>query len=176
MVQGGYYEKHHIVPRSMGGSNKKSNLVDLTAREHYVCHRLLTKMVQDPEIMRKAWSAFRAVSLMDPLGGKRLIKMTSHLFEELRKTHAINTGILARARWADPAYKEKLRTCLTTEQRQAIAKKSNTPEVNERKRQSAIGRKHSEETKKKMSEARKKRFAEDPEYKRKILQGLKQFN
>lgn len=101
--------------------------------------------------------------------------MTSRLFEQLRQHHAMNTSILAKARWADPEYKERLRTCFTTEQRKAIAQKSNTPEVNERKRQSAIGRKHSEETKKKMSDARKKRFAEDPEYKAKILSGLKQF-
>ena len=43
----GYYEKHHIIPKSMGGSNKKTNLVKLTAREHFVCHLLLTKMTND---------------------------------------------------------------------------------------------------------------------------------
>ena len=39
-----YIEKHHIVPRSMGGNNDISNLAILTAREHYLCHYLLTKM------------------------------------------------------------------------------------------------------------------------------------
>lgn len=39
-----YYEKHHIVPKSLGGSNDQSNLVRLTFREHYICHRLLVKM------------------------------------------------------------------------------------------------------------------------------------
>lgn len=38
-----YFEKHHIVPRCAGGSDKKSNLVNLTAREHYVAHVLLAK-------------------------------------------------------------------------------------------------------------------------------------
>jgi hypothetical protein len=42
----GYTERHHIIPRSLGGSNNKINLVDLTAREHFVCHWLLTKMVE----------------------------------------------------------------------------------------------------------------------------------
>lgn len=37
-----YTEKHHIVPRSLGGNNSASNLVKLTAKEHFVCHRLLT--------------------------------------------------------------------------------------------------------------------------------------
>lgn len=39
-----YTEKHHIIPRSMGGNNKKENLVELTAREHFICHWLLIKM------------------------------------------------------------------------------------------------------------------------------------
>lgn len=40
-----YSEKHHIIPRSLGGSNNKENIVRLTAREHFVCHLLLTKML-----------------------------------------------------------------------------------------------------------------------------------
>jgi hypothetical protein len=38
-----YYEKHHIVPRSLGGTNDPKNLVLLTGREHFICHLLLTK-------------------------------------------------------------------------------------------------------------------------------------
>jgi hypothetical protein len=41
----GYSEKHHIIPRSLGGSDRKDNLVKLTAREHFICHLLLVKMV-----------------------------------------------------------------------------------------------------------------------------------
>jgi hypothetical protein len=40
----GYTEKHHIVPRSMGGSDDPTNLVILTAREHCVAHILLAKI------------------------------------------------------------------------------------------------------------------------------------
>jgi len=39
--QGIYYENHHIIPRSEGGSNRKENLVLLTAKEHYISHLLL---------------------------------------------------------------------------------------------------------------------------------------
>jgi hypothetical protein len=38
-----YYEKHHIIPRSLGGSNDNENLIKLTAREHYFAHLLLAK-------------------------------------------------------------------------------------------------------------------------------------
>jgi len=40
----GYKETHHIIPRCMGGTNEKDNLVDLTAREHFMCHLLLTRI------------------------------------------------------------------------------------------------------------------------------------
>lgn len=41
---GSYFESHHIVPKSLGGSNSPENMVLLTAKEHYVCHRLLAYM------------------------------------------------------------------------------------------------------------------------------------
>ena len=37
----GYTEKHHIIPKSLGGSNHRDNIVRLTAREHFLCHWLL---------------------------------------------------------------------------------------------------------------------------------------
>ena len=40
----GYTEKHHIIPKCMGGTDDASNLVKLTAEEHYVAHLLLVKM------------------------------------------------------------------------------------------------------------------------------------
>jgi len=42
-----YYEKHHIVPRCLGGDNSKENLVRLTAREHFIIHLLLIKLYPD---------------------------------------------------------------------------------------------------------------------------------
>ena len=40
----GYKEKHHIIPRCMDGTNDSTNIVNLTAREHYLAHILLTKI------------------------------------------------------------------------------------------------------------------------------------
>lgn len=40
----GYSEKHHILPKCLGGKDTSDNLVKLTAREHYICHLLLVNI------------------------------------------------------------------------------------------------------------------------------------
>lgn len=40
----GYFERHHIVPRCMLGSDSPENLVRLTPEEHYVAHQLLVRI------------------------------------------------------------------------------------------------------------------------------------
>ncbi len=40
----GYSENHHIIPRSLGGSDEQYNIVSLTAKEHFICHLLLVKI------------------------------------------------------------------------------------------------------------------------------------
>jgi len=37
-------EKHHIIPKCMGGNDDLDNLVNLTPKEHYLIHLLLTKI------------------------------------------------------------------------------------------------------------------------------------
>lgn len=39
-----YVEVHHIIPRSIGGTLDKDNLVELTLREHYLAHELLVRI------------------------------------------------------------------------------------------------------------------------------------
>jgi hypothetical protein len=43
-----YKEKHHIIPRCMGGSNEPQNIVSLTFKEHLFCHKLLVRMTEGP--------------------------------------------------------------------------------------------------------------------------------
>lgn len=42
-ITGEYYEKHHIIPKSLGGNDTSDNLVLLTAREHFIAHACLWK-------------------------------------------------------------------------------------------------------------------------------------
>ena len=51
-----YYEKHHIIPKCLNGTDEKNNLVLLTAREHYVCHKLLTRIYPNT---RGLWLALK---------------------------------------------------------------------------------------------------------------------
>jgi len=48
-----YYENHHIIPRCLGGTNEKDNLVLLTAKEHYIAHLLLLYCYEDGKIKQK---------------------------------------------------------------------------------------------------------------------------
>lgn len=43
-IPDGYVERHHIIPRCMGGTDEVSNLVSLSPEEHFLCHVLLIKM------------------------------------------------------------------------------------------------------------------------------------
>jgi len=54
----GYTENHHIIPRCMNGSDNLINIVSLTARQHFICHLLLTKMVdQEPYLSKLKYAA-----------------------------------------------------------------------------------------------------------------------
>jgi hypothetical protein len=59
-----YYELHHIVPRHEAGSDEASNLVLLTAREHFIAHWLFAKWKQTS----KAWAALCAMRYSNTQG------------------------------------------------------------------------------------------------------------
>lgn len=40
----GYMERHHVVPKCMGGGDEKANIVYLSAKEHFVAHKLLVRI------------------------------------------------------------------------------------------------------------------------------------
>ena len=51
-----YTERHHIIPRCMGGPDDKSNLVDLTAKEHFIVHKLLVEIYPTSnELVNAIW-------------------------------------------------------------------------------------------------------------------------
>jgi len=76
----GYTEQHHIVPKSMGGSNDQSNMVHLTPRLHYIAHYILWKAYRN----RKMSYAFHVMIHGDPYS-KRYKRITSKAYDTLMK-------------------------------------------------------------------------------------------
>lgn len=131
-----YVEKHHIIPKSLGGNNSKENLVLLTAKEHYICHRLLVKFCIGKSKSKMVYALHRMCN-----HGK-----TSRVYDIARKL-----------------YSEQLKKDWTKERKishgvliskKQIGKKHSDYTKN-LIRQKAIGRKYSEDTKKKLSIMRK---------------------
>lgn len=58
-------EVHHILPRSLGGSDDSSNLARLTLKEHWICHRLLVKFLTDKKHIRKMYNALFMMAVKD---------------------------------------------------------------------------------------------------------------
>ena len=85
----GYNEKHHIIPKCLGGDNSKENLVKLTFREHFICHRLLCKIYPKNSKIHHAFSSMVRVSKTN---SKRLEILTSKHFDIVKKTFAPFAG------------------------------------------------------------------------------------
>ena len=80
-----YVEKHHIIPKSEGGRDEPPNLVNLTAREHYIAHLLLAKIYNDQSM----WCAVQMMRNGNN-SGLRKFKFNSRLYELARvKRNAI---------------------------------------------------------------------------------------
>lgn len=93
----GYTEKHHIIPKCLGGTDNKENLIELTAREHFLAHYLLTKIYP---LNYKLIDAFRMMGVVNYKDGQkryinsRLYESKRILFSEARskKVLCIETG------------------------------------------------------------------------------------
>ncbi len=79
----GYFESHHIIPKSLGGNNSKNNLVLLTAREHYICHWLLTKFCKKDK--RKMVLAFFRMNNSNIYNQKDNLYKNSKAYEYCKK-------------------------------------------------------------------------------------------
>lgn len=78
-----YVERHHVVPKCMGGLNG-DNLVELTPREHFICHRLLVRMTDDPKTKKALrWALHRMMFSKADTHESRYVP-NSHVFEKLR--------------------------------------------------------------------------------------------
>jgi hypothetical protein len=85
-----YYEKHHILPRCLGGTNSKTNLIYLTPKEHFIAHLLLVKMYNG-DAHYKMKHAFSMMFIKSIKNEKRTLK-SCRLYDILRQDVAKKIG------------------------------------------------------------------------------------
>ena len=172
-----YTERHHVIPRSLGGSNDPSNLVKLTAREHFICHLLLPKMLTGIDKRNMTFAIWSMLN-RDHSKQKSRHKVNSHVDQRLKTQIAVaisesNTGRVRSKEFCK--LMSELRTGRKmpqisgsnhyTQNDGYISKiagenhymhgKTQDSASNQKRRDKILGTKRSNETKKKQSEARK---------------------
>lgn len=81
IIQLDYKERHHIIPKSLGGNNRKENIVALTAREHFICHMLLPKMVSGQNVHKMTQAAWMMTVICR---NHSRYKISNRKYEQLR--------------------------------------------------------------------------------------------
>lgn len=150
----GYTEAHHVIPKSMGGGNGKDNLVHLSAKEHYIVHWLLFKIHRNKS-MAFAWyrmthgkdSVFRYKSSSFEYARRAKANATSELFSGKKLSAELKAKLSAAK--LGKTYKD-----LGREKSPLAGRKCSVEHV-EKMRASNVGRKHSDATKAILSEKRK---------------------
>lgn len=133
-----YHERHHITPKCLGGTNDKENLIDLFAREHFIAHKLLALENPDNNKLIYAWSC---MAHMENQYQERY-EITAEEYETLKIIQSKALSKMFKGRKVSEETKQK--QSLT--QKERMKNPENKP---------FLGKYHSEETKKVLSENHK---------------------
>jgi hypothetical protein len=144
----GYCEVHHIIPKSLGGTNAKDNLIKLTPRQHYIAHWMLWKAL--------GGVAGRSFFMMSNFG--KYGKVNSKTYGLARKDYSEQVKIQMAIRPNRPAFTPEHRDKL----RQAKLGKPLSAEHRANVSKARLGRKLSKETKMKISITKKQAFTPQP--------------
>ncbi len=87
----GTSETHHIVPRSLGGSDDKENLIELLSREHFLVHYCLWKMQPEDSVARKKMvKAFTLMKAAPTDGAPRYLNSRLYAAAQVEKSKAMS--------------------------------------------------------------------------------------
>lgn len=177
----GYKERHHVVPRCMGGCDEPENIVELTAEEHFCAHLLLAKI--HPGIPRLVNAAY-FMSFLSPTNKTYawVKRRLAHSMRGNRRSLGLKRSLETRAKMSaamrgNTNGRGKKLPPFTAEHRARMSAvrigKKQSPETIEKRASKLRGRKYgppSPETRAKMSAAHigKKRGPCSPETKAKI--------
>ena len=86
VIENEYYERHHIIPKCMGGTDDETNITTLTAREHFIAHLLLLRIYPNEDgIVYSAW----VMTNKKIPGTKRTYNVSSRQYERLKNEWSI---------------------------------------------------------------------------------------
>lgn len=92
-----YSERHHIIPRCMGGSDEDSNLIYLTLQEHFIAHKLLAEEnPEDPQLLHALWWMSNRGSVSTP-----------EEYEDIRRKYIDMFSKSQKERFLDPLERQK---------------------------------------------------------------------
>jgi hypothetical protein len=109
-VLNGYFEKHHILPVCLGGTDDPSNFVMFTAKEHFIAHMLLWKAY--PEDLSLASAAFFMRNTRDERN-KFNSKLYSKLSEDYSKVMSIRMSKENSPHYKDLTGQQKSKLTIT---------------------------------------------------------------
>ena len=144
----GYAERHHILPRSMGGTNHEDNLVYLTGREHCIIHLLLAKIYNNDSM----WYALNCMTLTR--------KIKSRAYEIGRKKQAEVNSRLMKGRFAGEKHYAFGKPGMFTGKKHTEKVKKQLSELASKKlgeKNPFFGKKHTQKTKNNLREISRKR-------------------
>jgi hypothetical protein len=176
------YEQHHIIPKSCGGSDEPNNLVLLTPKEHYICHRLLPKMVKSRLHYEKM--IYALWSLINGNGRSKRHSPSGKIYQQIKEEQGKirsermkgKNNPFYRMIWTDekrkhvsdnnPTKREDVRFKISNSLKQNYKngfKNHNSingwdEETKQKLREANLGKTLTEETKLKMSESRKNKI------------------
>ncbi len=117
----GYGENHHILPKcfKLGGEKNTDNIVKLTAREHYICHLLLTKMFEGKKRFQMNYALLRMM-VKQTDKQQRNYSINSSLYSFARQHHSTmlksnnpnKDGKFAKEAWSKNPERKKLQSNL----------------------------------------------------------------
>lgn len=110
-----YHEEHHIVPKCMGGTNDKDNLIDLFADEHFIAHKLLAFENPDNDSLQRAFGTMahvrrdgRKYNVSEEDYAYIRLKNSQRLKEQWEdEEYRANMSDMMTELWKDPGFKEK---------------------------------------------------------------------
>jgi len=132
-----YTERHHIIPKCLGGNNGIKNIVKLTAKEHFIVHRLLVLMHPKNEKLKYALWAISTL-LHNQYRKERHIP-SARIYESIKQEMSIATK--KRLSKNNP-WLGKKHSKLSKLRQSESAKKRIIPEATEKIRREKIGKAH----------------------------------